>query len=108
MLGWCTAIIFFLNDISMNTKMIERSPMEHEDDFRSLDELEPKTLEPHKNAFYANLGDVINGLVYFGKQRSNRAGITAAFICPNCDELFRARVSDVKKDKIHSCKACAK
>ena len=78
--------------------------MPNEDDIRSLEELEPPVITPHKNAFYAGLmDDMGNGIRYFGKVIKHNSGTTAAFICPVCNEEFRERVSVIKSGAIHSC-----
>jgi len=59
--------------------------------------------------FYAELGEVINnGIKYFGRHKvSDKYVHTAAFICPVCNELFRADTKKVQNGSIKDC-GCTK
>ena len=55
--------------------------------------------------FSARLGEVINnGIKYFGKHKiSDNYTHTADFICPKCNELFRANTKKVQDGSIKDC-----
>ena len=65
-----------------------------------------------KYFFYARLGEVINnGIKYFGGYRKevlrHNTIHSAKFICPKCDELFRANTKKIQDGSIKDC-GCTK
>ena len=79
-------------------------------DFEALNKAK-KGKKKKKDTYYftAKLGEVINnGIKYFGQYKVSDNYIhTAAFICPKCNELFRADTKKVQDGSIKDC-GCTK
>ena len=58
--------------------------------------------------FFDRLGEVINnGIKYFGGYKVVDYKHTAKFICPKCNELFRANTKKIQDGSIKDC-GCTK
>lgn len=59
---------------------------------------------PKKNTGYKLLQNVNNNVRYYGQEKTLKGGdISAMFICPKCDELWRARINNVVRGSTKSC-----
>jgi len=81
-------------------------------DFKDLTKANKKKSKNKKSDIYyfsAKLGEIINnGIKYFGRYKiSDNYVHTADFICPKCNELFRANIKKVQDGSIKDC-GCTK
>lgn len=57
-----------------------------------------------KNTGYKLLQTINNGIKYYGQERTEKGGdISAMFICPKCNNLWRSRISNVVRGGTKSC-----